>query len=139
MKIKFSNDKNTLITALIITAGLCIICTISLLKYIIKTYNFEQVSATVTNIETFYGQSNQDNLNRNRYICYSFVYNKRKYNAYKLTIFSLTHQIGEQKIIKINPQNPMEVKNELFIKIYILIIIMCMLIFIAIVKHLIKG
>lgn len=136
MKIQITDDRKTLIIAVIMLLLIGMLCAVALVFYLCKVASFDTVNATITNIETIYSRNTADSQNRNKYVKYSFVYNTKKYNAKKLILFSYRYKIGEQTAIRINPNNPDEVENNLFKVLYIVAIIICATIIVPVLKRL---
>lgn len=134
MKIKTSGDKNTLKLAFIITLILFIVCVFGTIIYGIKTARFVDVSAKIVDVSMQYSNSTRNNQNRNKYVIYKYNLNGTEYTGKRLTLFTPKKSVGTITNIKINPENPVEIQNNLTFIIYIVGIIVCGIVLITVSK-----
>ncbi len=139
MKAKITSDKKTLVVVLSIVVIIFVAVAIGLVTYLIKTSSFVKVDATITGIDIKYGQSANEYQNRNKYVNYSFTYNNEKVDAQKLALFAFSNQVGKEVAIKVNPKNPTEIYNSLFVTIYIAVIVLCIFLGFILIKQLLSG
>ena len=129
MRIEFTSDKSVLRKAMIVLMILFIICTLGLFFYLAKYSKYIEITARIVDVKIVYDNQNHDNQNRNKYIQYKYTFNGEEYDADKLVFWGNKSSIGKKVSIKINPQNPQEIANDTFIKSFIIIDIMCAIMF----------
>lgn len=134
MKVKVSGDKNTLKLAFIITLLIFIMCVLGTIIYGIKTACFIDISAKVVDVSTEYSKSTRNNQNRNKYVIYKYNLNGTEYIGKRLTVFTTKKSIGTVINIRINPENPIEIQNNLTFIIFIVGIIICGMVLILVSK-----
>lgn len=136
MNIKFTSDTSVLKKALVVLAGLFIICIVGLLIYIVKYSKYVEVTAKIVDVRLVYDNQDHDNQSRNKYIQYKYSFGGKEYCADRLVFWGSKRSIGREVIIRINPQNPSEIANYTYIKSLVFIGILPAAVFILIMKDL---
>lgn len=136
MHIKFTSSKKVLYAAFFLSIGLCIICVAAVCLYIGKISHFTEVSAEVVDVACIYDNQNRNKQNRNKYIKYEYQFNGNKYTGQRLTLFAGKRIIGRKVVIKVNPEKPDEIGNNLYVAVYAFVIILCIAVCLLTVKGL---
>lgn len=136
MNIKFTSDTSVLKKVLVVLVGLFIICIVGLLIYIVKYSKYVDVTAEIVDVRLVYDNQGHDNQNRNKYIQYKYSFCGKEYSADRLVLFGSKKSIGKEVTVKINPQNPYEIANYTFIRIFAVIGILSAIVLILIMKKL---
>ena len=134
MKVKISGDKHTLKLAFIIALILFIACILGTIIYGIKAVRFVDVSAKIVDVSTQYSNSTRNNQNRNKYVIYKYNLNGTEYIGKRLTLFTTKKSVGAVTNIRVNPENPIEIQNNLIFIIFIAGIIICGMVLILVSK-----
>lgn len=125
MHIKFTGSKKVLYAAFFLSIGLCIICAAAACLYIGKVSHFTEVSAQVVDVACVYDNQSRNKQNRNKYIKYEYQLDGNKYTGQRLTLFAGRRIIGRKVVIKVNPEKPDEIGNNLYVAVYAFVIILC--------------
>lgn len=118
MKVKVSGNKETLKIALAFAVVIFLICLIAGISYLMKTANYVEVSAEITDISVRYGNTPRNYMNRNKYVQYRYTYGQKEYLGERLTLLTPSGHIGRMTAIWIDPAEPTLIRNDLYFALY---------------------
>ena len=123
MKLKFSVDRRNIKNGLIVSVMVFIICVIGMISYKVNVANFVEVSAKIVDVSVRYSNRTSNNQSRNKYVIYKYELNNKEYIGERLSLFATKNSIGNTTNIRVNPNDPVEIQNNLIFTIYFIGII----------------